>query len=224
MPSVYCHSVIKEVVALHAEMLSIYPGALKVISVLSHQAKTLMQQFAEGNEAVAIQLGNWLPEVVGMNRETILKQNLTIHHMQLAVAREYGFESWHAAEEEGSVQLDHTFENAVDAALNGNIKKLNELLKVNPDLAVQRSQFGHKATILVYMAANGVETWRQVVPENAVEVLERLVDAGADPHAKIKVYGGFHSALELLLSSAHPREAGVMDDMAEVLSRTLRKV
>ena len=46
-----------------------------------------------------------------------------------------------------------------------------------------------------------------------------LLDAGADVDAKIEVYGGLHSTLELLLSSAHPRAAGLLDDMAQMLSR-----
>lgn len=224
MPSVYCHPVIKQVVALHAELLSVYPGDLKAIDVLASQANTLLLQFLEKDEAVCVQLSNWLPECVGMDAASILKQELTIHHMQHAIAREYGYESWRAAESLGDVLLDTDFEHAVDAALNGNLKKLASLLQANPDLARAQSVFGHKATILVYMAANGVETWRQVVPENAVDVLELLVEAGADTQARIHVYGGLHSALELLLSSAHPRDAGVRDAMAEVLSKSVRKV
>ena len=42
--------------------------------------------------------------------------------------------------------------------------------------------------------------------------------AGAECDVKIEVYGGKHSTLELLLSSAHPRQAGVLDGMVEVLS------
>ena len=50
-------------------------------------------------------------------------------------------------------------------------------------------------------------------------MIQLLVDAGADIDARILVYGGLHTALELLLSSAHPRAAGVLDEMAAALSK-----
>ncbi len=219
VPDVYCHQVVKQTVALHAALLSVYPGNLRVIGVLEHQARVLLSHFKLKDESVCVQLSNWLPECIGLDAAGIFKQDLTIHHMRLAVAREHGFESWKEAEASGNVKLDAQFEAAVDAALSGNLKKLDRLMRENPGLATQRSQFGHGATLLVYMAANGVETWRQVVPANAPSVLQYLIDAGADIEAKICVYGGQHSTLELLLSSAHPRAAGVLDDMASVLSR-----
>ncbi len=217
MPEVYCHPVIKKVVALHAVLLSVYPGTLRVIDVLDQQANTLMRQFRAGDDAVGIQLSNWLPECAGMRNEETLKQELTIHHMRLAVAREHGFDSWEEAVEEGDQVLDTDFEFAVDAALSGNVKKLRQLLDLHPDLATRGSQYGHGASLLIYLAANGVETWRQVVPENAPHVMKMLIDAGADIHAVIKQYGGKHTALELLLSSAHPREAGILEEMADLL-------
>lgn len=219
VPDVYCHPVIKKTVALHAALLSVYPGNLRVIGVLEHQARVLLSHFKIQDEAVCVQLGNWLPECIGMDAAGMFKQDLTIHHMRLAVAREHGYTSWQEAQRSGNEKLDAQFEAAVDASLSGNLKKLDELIRANPGLATQRSQYGHKATLLIYMAANGVETWRQVVPANAPGVLQYLIDAGADVDAKICVYGGLHSTLELLLSSAHPRAAGVLDEMAQVLSR-----
>lgn len=216
MPDVYCHSIVKSVVALHAELLSIYPGNLRVIGVLEHQSKVLLRCFGEGDTAACIQLSNWLPECVGMNAEELMKQDLTIHHMRLAVSREHGYESWEQVLADGVHKLDANFEAAVDAVLSGNLKKLKVLLTAHPDLINQSSQYGHRATLLIYLAANGVETWRQVVPANAAKVLAFLIEAGADINKTIDVYGGQHNALELLLSSAHPRAAGVLDEMIQV--------
>ncbi len=218
MPQIYCHPVVKKVVALHAELLSVYPGEFRVIDVLERQAQTLLKGFKEGDDAVAFQLSNWLPECIGMPAHEIMEQGLTIHHMRLAVAREHGYVSWEAAMEDGHEVLNADFELAVDAVLNGNMKKLQELIEAHPDFITRRSQYGHRASLLVYLAANGVETWRQVVPENAADVMAYLIKAGAECDVKIDVYGGKHSTLELLLSSAHPRKAGVLDGMVEVLS------
>ncbi|MFK7848302.1 MAG: hypothetical protein AB8G77_23645 [Rhodothermales bacterium] len=216
MPDVYCHPSVKKVVALHAELLSIYPGNLRVIGVLEHQSRVLLKGFTEGDVAVCIQLSNWLPECAGMSSDQLLKQDLTIHHMRLAVSREHGYESWSQVLADGVHKLDAHFEAAVDAVLSGNLKKLNVLLATHPGLINQTSQYGHRATLLIYLAANGVETWRQVVPTNAAQVLTFLIEAGADMKKCINVYGGQHNALELLLSSAHPRAAGVLDEMIQV--------
>ena len=142
-------------------------GNLRLIGVLEHQARVLLSHFSHQDKAVCVQLGNWLPDCIGLDAAEIFKQDLTIHHMRLAVAREHGFATWAAAEAVGGVKLDAAFEAAVDAALSGNLKKLDALLREKPELVTQRSQFGHGATLLIYMAANGVETWRQVVPANA---------------------------------------------------------
>lgn len=216
-PDVYCHPMIKQVVALHAELLSVYPGNLRVLDVLEQQANVLWQQLEAKDEAICIQLSNWLPACVGMKPTDILKQDLTIHHMRLAVAREHGYATWEEALIDGNKPLDVNFEHAVDAILSGNVKKLVELLEATPALVNQRSDYGHKATLLIYLAANGVETWRQVVPSNADEIVSVLVSAGADIESTIEVYGGHHTFLELLLSSAHPREAGVLDTILQVL-------
>ncbi len=218
MVKVYSHPVVQKVMLLHAELLSLYPGSLTVIDVLESQAKTLYCRFEAKNDDVCIQLSNWLPECTGLPAEQIFGRALTIHHMRLSVAREYGFASWEAALQGGDVQLEVDFERAVDAALNGNIKRLKELVDWRPELVKMRSQFGHRATILIYLAANGVETWRQIVPENATEIMRFLIGAGANPNATIQVYGGSHSMLELLLSSAHPRAAGILNAMLELLN------
>src|SRR5512134_1794628 len=58
-----------------------------------------------------------------------------------------------------------------------------------PDLVIWRSHYGHRATLLHYLAANGVETYRQRVPRNASSLASLLTQRGADPHATATMYG-----------------------------------
>ncbi|WP_138476459.1 ankyrin repeat domain-containing protein [Dyadobacter bucti] len=142
---------------------------------------------------------------------------------RLVVAREHGFESWEvfcshvqALSEDNSVVKQ--FERAADAIVSGDIDTLATLLSKNPALTKIRSDRMHKATLLHYIAANGVENFRQHSPGNAVDICKMLLKAGAEVDALAEVYNGNHgSTLDLLVSSVHPAKAGVQAALVEVL-------
>jgi ankyrin repeat protein len=65
--------------------------------------------------------------------------------------------------------------------------------------------------------ANGIETSRQwQSPKNAVEIARILIDAGSEVDVTCDAYGGC-TAMGLLVSSAHPAEAGVQVALVETL-------
>src|SRR5207237_7622081 len=109
---------------------------------------------------------------------------LDVTDAQVVVAQEYGFESWaDLAEFTDAVSRDgpvERFEAAVEAVVSGDVAPLRSMLRENPDLVRARSTRRHHATLLHYVAANGVEGGRQKTPENAVEVAKMLLDAGAE--------------------------------------------
>jgi ankyrin repeat protein len=74
--------------------------------------------------------------------------------------------------------------------------------------------------LLHYVAANGVEDFRQLTPPNAVEVARMLLDAGADVDALAETYrgGSAQTTLNLLVSSAHPAEAGLQAALVDTLA------
>jgi hypothetical protein len=100
----------------------------------------------------------------------------------------------------------------------GRAKQLTHLLAEHPDLAARRSAYGHRATLLHYTAANGVEIRRQVVPANAAEITAALLATGANRSAKLHAYGGTFDVLEMLKTSAHPHAAGVAAEIEHVLA------
>ncbi|HZO92150.1 MAG TPA: ankyrin repeat domain-containing protein [Candidatus Baltobacteraceae bacterium] len=103
------------------------------------------------------------------------------------------------------------FERAADAVVDGDLTTLRALLHEHPALARERSAREHRATLLHYVAANGVEDERQRTPANAVDVLETLLHAGADIEATAAAYGGEATTLQLLATSVHPERAGVQE-------------
>jgi hypothetical protein len=75
----------------------------------------------------------------------------------------------------------------------------------------------HQATLLHYIAANGVENYRQKSPQNAVDVAKILLNAGAEVDALAAMYGGQWTTMSLLVSSSHPAEAGVQIELIDTL-------
>lgn len=111
------------------------------------------------------------------------------------------------------------FEAAVDAVVSGDLATLQDLLAATPSLATARSARQHEATLLHYIAANGVEQERQRTSANAPQVVEALLAAGAEAEALSNIYGGGpgSATLHLLVTSAHPAKAGVQAEIARQL-------
>src|SRR6516162_9212730 len=120
----------------------------------------------------------------------IRRAKVTDDDARCIVARWYGFESWpelvayvEAVNRDGSPVWQ--FESAVEAVINGDLRTLKRWLRDNPKLAHARSTREHQATLLHYVAANGVEGYRQKTPKNAVKIAETLLEAGADVDADL---------------------------------------
>jgi ankyrin repeat protein len=150
------------------------------------------------------------------------KDRWTLADAQLFIARAHGFASWpkfsqHIAALSRPSSRVSTFEAAADAIVNGNLQALEQLLREDPALAQARSTREHRATLLHYVSANGVEDFRQKTPRNIVEIATALLDASADVNAESDAYGGKWTALGLTATSSHPERAGVQISLLEVL-------
>jgi hypothetical protein len=147
---------------------------------------------------------------------------LTVDDVRAAIAMEHGFADWAAVGAERDRPVDPRFEAAVDAIVSGDLDTVRTLVDTDPALVRARSPFGHHATLIHYVAANGVELSRQwQSPRNAVEVLSVLLRYGGDPDALCDSYGGGAATtpLCLLVSSVHPAVAGVQAGLVEELCR-----
>ncbi len=143
---------------------------LEIANQLGAFADALVVARAAGDRSATVLIGNWAADRI---EELARTASLAQHDARAIVARDHGFSSWQAVEG----RCDPLFEQAVDAAVFGRIKELNRLLTDAPDLINRRSAYGHRATLLHYTAANGVEIRRQVVPGNADAIATTLLDA-----------------------------------------------
>jgi ankyrin repeat protein len=169
----------------------------------------------------------WLPKK--MSEEELRRVPFDLADAQLALARCYGFADWHAvacyvAEVEKVDSRVWRFESAVEAVINGDANTLAQLLQKDPELIRTRSTRitahdppMHRATLLHYVAANGVEGYRQKTPSNAVQIARMLLEAGAEVDALANMYGGGCTTMSMLVSSCHPAEAGVQVPLVEAL-------
>jgi hypothetical protein len=153
---------------------------------------------------------------------------LSLDDARLTIARSYDFLDWpslaayiEAVSHEGPVL---EFEAAVEAVVNGELAALQDALRRTPDLVRGRSTrvccFDppvHRATLLHYVGANGVEGYRQKTPPNAVEIARTLLQAGAGPDAVADMYGAECTTMSMLVSSSHPAAAGLQAPLIELL-------
>ena len=149
------------------------------------------------------------------------KSKCALADAQFVIARVHYFKSWpkfakHIEALTSASSPVSKFESAADAVVNGNIATLERLLREDPDLIRAHSTRDHQATLLHYVAANGVEDFRQKIPKNAVAVAELLLKAGAEVDAANWDYGQ-GTALGLVATSIHPWLAGVQNALLEAL-------
>jgi hypothetical protein len=182
--------------------------------VLDRRVDVVWRAHVDGHPAAAVFLG----AAGGARRlDDTVDRGLTVDDVRAAVAREHGFADWAAVTADQDRLVDPHYEAAVDAIVSGDPDTLHGLLERHPALVRARSPFGHHATLVHYVAANGVENSRQwQSPRNAVELLRILLRHGGDPDAMCDAYGG-STPLGLLASSAHPAHAGVQAGLVEEL-------
>lgn len=228
-------------ITLSAEGASVDPKPLPYDSPLDQyerQAEDLLEAHRSGGfQAVRIIHQNhprfldskipWLPR--NLSDFEIRSAAFDLADAQLTIARWCSFRDWRAlAQYVRAVTRDgspvHQFEFAVEAVITGDQATLESLLDRNPELVRARStritHFDpplHRATLLHYVAANGVEGYRQKTPKNAVEIATTLLKAGADVDALAGMYGGQCTTMSLLVSSCHPANAGVQVALVETL-------
>ena len=203
--------------ALHGDLLDQQFLHDSLSSWLLELAIRLYQQHQKKDSRVATQISNWFPPLLGKSSDEVLGYPFSLEDARLTIAREMGWKQWEEVAEQGDAPFSTEFESAVDALINGDDIQLKQLLGAHPQLTTQRSQLGHGATLLHYAGSNGVETWRQVVPYNLPDLVELILQHGADKRATASFYGGQFTPLALAETSAHPEDAGIREELLNAL-------
>ncbi len=186
------------------------------------EAKELVKSRASGDPEAVRRIEAHYPRPAKVERAAANTARFTLADAQLVIAREHAFESWptFATHIEGLARTRSAvtqFEAAVDAIVDGEAASFERLLNERPDLARARSTRVHRATLLHYASANGVEDYRQRSPANAARLAELLLKGGAEVDAVADMYGGDCTTMDLLVSSIHPAKAGVQVALVDTL-------
>ena len=185
------------------------------------QAKTLFERVKSHDEQAEWRFKWMHPDFRGKSVADVRAAALELSDAQAVVAREYSFEKWaDLAVFAEAVRQDRAvsqFETAVEAVIAGDAAALRAMLREDPELVRARSTRKHKATLLHYVAANGVEGGRQKTPANALEIAKILLEAGAEVDAPAEMYEQQCTTMSMLVSSCHPAKAGLQGKLAELL-------
>jgi hypothetical protein len=174
-----------------------------------------------------VHIQNWIDEVEEFAKRKLLgskpaARRCALADAQFVIARSHGFESWpkFAKQLEALARKNSSvsrFEAAADAIVGGDVATLKRLLREEPELIRARSTREHRATLLHYVSANGVEGYRQKTPKNIVAITEILLNTGAEIDATAEVYGARCTTLGLVATSVHPERAGVQVALLQTL-------
>ena len=185
----------------------------------------LALRFYEGiqnqNKIQYIELNNYHPSFIGKSIEELKEESISLENCRECILYEFGYKDWNQVPTDSDLTKHLLFEKTLDLLLHGRIKELSDILNEYPDMVQLRSHYGHEATLLHYTGSNGVELWRQQVPLNLPEMIALLLEKGAKPEAKMKVYGGLHDTLSLLSTSAHPYKCGIAERAISILQKPL---
>jgi hypothetical protein len=214
MAKVYIPGAVKKVRILYGDQLKKVTKKNKIHTWLSETVEILWDGYKTADPNVAVEISNFHPTLIGASNEAIFSENITYGDIESIILEEYGFLSWDEAKEAGN--FDPVFEHAVNTALSGDVASMQQLLNKHPTLINQSSDFGHGANLIQYLAANGIEIWRQYISIDVINMLELLIENGADPDFTNNIYGG--SNLRSLIETCdHTFQSGKADQMLERL-------
>lgn len=213
--SVYIHPTVLQLQQLHTPIIDQPKRYDLILKQLEAFADLNMEAWQRGEEVTLDLVSNFHPDHMGKSKEELAGEVFVRDEFLLMVAREHGFDAWE--EIPADLYVSPPFEVAIDLMLMGHTEALKKHLQVFPHLVKQQSFYGHEATLLHYLASNGVEMRRQMVPMNLVEMMQTLLDYGADKDARMKVYGGGFTSWELYATGGHPYMAGIDENEVKAL-------
>ena len=207
------------------------------------RAKELLRAAREGGDAIRAWAARWVEALLALQPDLpdfarkdagrrigqvtdFARERLTsdgsLSQAQFVIARAHGFASWpklvqHVEGLAGADRNLSAYERAAEAIVNGDLATLQRLLGEHPGLVRERSTRDHTSTLLHYVSANGVESYRQKTPANVLAIARALLDAGAEVDAEADVYGRGATTLALAVTSSHPRAAGLQIPLADLL-------
>lgn len=182
------------------------PGFDAPLSEYAREAEALAEAVRAQSFPALQRVWSWHPAYVGGRLSAVPCDTFDIAAARQTIACEYGCDTWDAlatlVDDITTGGSARAFELAAEAVATGDVAALGRMLRATATLAHARSPRRHRATLLHYVAANGVEPPRQSGTPQAVAVAECLLAHGADVDALGRFYDEDASTLALVVSTA----------------------
>ncbi len=194
---------------------------------LKYQAKDLLKDHDARSAAAAQRIREFHPRWAKATDAAIFAAKLGLSDAQLAIAREYGYESWTRLKrrveqpkpsDQPNLPLherieDSVFRRGVELIDAGDAEGLRAHLRKHPNLTRQRVVFEggnyfRNPTLLEFVAENPVRNGK--LPKNIVEMTRAILEAGVDKSS-------LNETLMLVATGTVPRECGVQTALIDVL-------
>lgn len=217
MVEVYAGPKVEALIAFYKPILDVklnFNSIIEQIDAFGHHAYSLFQA---GDHRSIIEFNNYNPKYIGKSNEENIRSNPEKEDFLETTANCFSYKNYVQAKQDGNIPIDAPFEKAVDLLLAGDLGGLEHQIDADPTLITRNSQYAHKSGLIHYIGSNGVEFWRQIVPNNLVEILELLLNKGADPNMWNNIYGSPSTLKGLIETSVHPHKAGLTKKLLELL-------
>ena len=195
---------------------------------LKHQAKDLLADFRARKLDAFQRIREFHPRFHAASDAEIGAAALTLSDAHLAIAREYGFNTWPRlkkhieSDERAKLDRPHVdriedaeFRSAVILADDGDLDGLRAHLARHPDLVHKRvvlegGNYFREPALLEFVAENPIR--HESMPPNVVEIARAILDAGAKSDSR-----ALGETLALVCSGRVSRECGQQVPLVDLL-------
>ena len=166
------------------------------LELLGDFAKALRKALRASDPEAISRLLKHHPKYESASAGAVAGSDVSLRDAQLVIAREHGYENWASlkkyvvAANEGARAEAIISTTAVEAIAKGDCPRLLALLQADPsivnvggalDFRYSKGAYFAGATLLHYVS--GTPTEENTLPDNVLEIIEILLDAGADVNA-----------------------------------------
>lgn len=200
---------------LLAEELPLLHSLILIQDYIIRVADRLQSAIDNRNPILSVLLRNHYTRFSFESLEDIWNQSHQIDLQELS-ARMHGFNEF--SDIDSVSYIDPELQMGIDHFLNSPIEIFQDYIINHQSILDKQTAFGHQASLIHYIGSNGVEIYRQQVPLDIVIRVSILKDLNASFDISHKIYGGHCSLIDLIETSAHPKDAGVRKQLMKIIA------
>jgi len=210
---IYIHDHAKEIRTFFKDVLVLLHQPISMKEYIDAFALKIKEAYGASHHSYIVFLKNHFPVNEKLNDKMLFLKHGDIDPFLMS-ARVHRFATYKDVDE---TKLNPEIQKLIDDFLFSDFETFKSNATAKKALLNRHTAFGHQATLCHYISSNCVEMYRQVVPLDIKKRIELLLRLGLDINVAHNLYGGNCTLKELVETSAHPWEAGVIKDILGLL-------